>query len=169
MPCYSYLSRSKNTPPCRLWMRIWNKDWWEVVLLFFTVAEWKESFIITGHTFIQQKEEPLVPHVIMLFLHHCTCAVLSVPGFDPIECLHQFSLHQLNWIKVFTWRLFSPTESSIRLQTDYLFACKHNHWEAMQTAVIIAERFLWFHYCAIKSSAIMNTILRSLSVNYGSV
>ncbi len=50
-----------------LWMRIQNKDWWDVVLLQFTVAEWKESFIMIGHAFIQhfiQKEEPLVPHVI---------------------------------------------------------------------------------------------------------
>ncbi len=50
-----------------LWMRIQNKDWWDVVLLQFTVAEWKESFIMTGHAFIQhfiQKEEPLIPHVI---------------------------------------------------------------------------------------------------------
>ncbi len=43
------------------------------------------------------------------------------------------------------------------------------HLEAMQTAVIIAERFLLFHNRAIISSAIMNAILRSFSVNYGLV
>ncbi len=40
------------------------------------------------------------------------------------------------------------------------------HSEATQTAVIITERFLRFQNCAIISSAIMNAILRSLSVNY---
>ncbi len=43
------------------------------------------------------------------------------------------------------------------------------HREATQTAVIIAEPFLRFHKRAIISSAIMNAILRSFSVNYGHV
>ncbi len=41
------------------------------------------------------------------------------------------------------------------------------HREATQTVVIIAERFLRFQNRAIISSAIMNVILRSFSVNYG--
>ncbi len=41
--------------------------------------------------------------------------------------------------------------------------------EAMQTAVIIGERFLRFQNCVIISSAIMNMILRRFSVNYGLV
>ncbi len=57
VPCCSYLSRIKMPLPAHkmgcLWLRIWNKDWWEVVLLHFTVAEWKESFIMTGHAFLQ--------------------------------------------------------------------------------------------------------------------
>ncbi len=40
------------------------------------------------------------------------------------------------------------------------------HREATQTAVIFTERF---QNCAIISSAIMNAILRSFSVNYGLV
>ncbi len=41
--------------------------------------------------------------------------------------------------------------------------------EATQTASIIAVRDLRFHYRTIISSAIMNTILHGLSVNYGPV
>ncbi len=77
MNIYPFLDKYTCKPLCRavpktgcLWMRIWNKGWWEVVLLHFTVTEWKESFIMTGHAFIQhfiQNEEPLVPHVI----RHC--------------------------------------------------------------------------------------------------
>ncbi len=43
------------------------------------------------------------------------------------------------------------------------------HKEATQTAVIIEERFLLFQHFVIISSAIMNAILHSFSVNYGSV
>ncbi len=48
---------------------------------------------MTGHAFIQnfiQNEELLIVRVITLFLHHCTCAVLSV--FNLIECLHARSI-----------------------------------------------------------------------------
>ncbi len=51
-----YLSRSKNArhsshraQNSRLWMRIQNKDWWDVVLLHFIDTEQKESFMTTGH------------------------------------------------------------------------------------------------------------------------
>ncbi len=43
------------------------------------------------------------------------------------------------------------------------------HGEATQKLSTIAERDLRFHYRTIISSAIMNTILHGLSVNYGPV
>ncbi len=132
MPDWSYLSRRKMPLPAPkkgcLMMRIRNKDWWEVVLLHLTVAEWTDSFIMTGHAFIQpfiQNEELLTVRVIlhMLFLRQCTCAVLSVSVFNLIECLHARSIGS---IKVFTRSFFSPIEPSILLQTDYLVAFKRS-------------------------------------------
>ncbi len=135
-----------------LWMRVRNKDWWEVVLLHFTVAEWKESFIMTGHTFIQhfiQNEEPLVPRVIRHYaisawLHmrspfsfvfqsyrvfKCTLNRIRTTPFNRIEI--SFWSCSIESIKVFRWRLFSPIEPSIRLQTNYLVACKHSQWSPL--------------------------------------
>ncbi len=122
----------------RLWMRIRNMDWWDVVLLHFIVAEWKEEFYIdrTMHlynTFIQ-KEELLVWRVICyyaIFYVTCTCAAHFSFGFQSDQaftctlnrirkginhpCSIQSKFHSES-IKVFAWRLFSPIKPSIRLQ-----------------------------------------------------
>ncbi len=71
----------------RLWMKVLNKDWWDVVLLHFTYAEWKQHFRMTGHSFItllftRKNSFFRASYVITLFLRHCTCAVLSSFGFQ---------------------------------------------------------------------------------------
>ncbi len=59
-------------------MRVLNKDWWDVVLLHFTYAEWKQRFRMTGHLFMT-----------LLFTAHAQYFPVSV--FNPIKCLHVIS------------------------------------------------------------------------------
>ncbi len=71
----------------RLWMRVLNKDCWEVVLLHFTDAEWKQCFRMTGHSFMTllftgKNSSFRASYVITLFLRLSTCAVLSSFGFQ---------------------------------------------------------------------------------------
>ncbi len=126
-----------------LWMRIQNKDWWEVVLLHFTVAEWKESFIMTGHAFIQhfiQKEEPLVPGVIRQYTISASLHMRSPFSFGfQSDRVFTFTLNRirkginhplqsdLNLIPIELNLLFCLIELAIWLQTDYLVACKCSH------------------------------------------
>ncbi len=42
-------------------------------------------------------------------------------------------------IKVFTWSLFSPIEPSIRLQTDYLVACKRSQCWLINSVLIVND------------------------------
>ncbi len=69
----------------RLWMRVLNKDWWDVVLLHFTYAEWKQCFRMTGHSFMTLLFTGKNSSFCVSFLHHCTCAVLSSFGFQSDE------------------------------------------------------------------------------------
>ncbi len=130
---------------CAFMSQTSNRNWFFLTcthctnIEFLTVAEWKESFIITGHAFIQyfiQKEEQLVLRVICHYaisgsLHMRSPFSFGVRSDRVFTCTlnrirkginHPFIPIKLSWIKEFTWRLFSPTESSIRLQTDY---CLH--------------------------------------------
>ncbi len=100
-------------------MRVLNKDCWDVVLLHITYAEWKQCFRKTGHSFITLYEQ-LVPHVITLFLRHCTCAVLSSFGFQsdqvftcPLVRITKGINHPLrsDW-RVYMWLFYSDYASS---------------------------------------------------------
>ncbi len=155
MQCCSYLSRRKcASPPKRgcLLMRVWNKDWLEVVLFHVTVAEWKESFIMTGHAFIQnftQNEEPLIPRVIRNYaisasLHMrrsfsfgfqsdrgFTCTLNQIRnGINyPLRTDQNLIPIKLNRIDYGVHvKPFQSDWASLRLQTEYLVACKRSHW-----------------------------------------
>ncbi len=135
-----------------LLMRVWNKDWLEVVLFHVTVAEWKKSFIMTGHAFIQnfiQNEKPLVPRVIRNYvisasLHMrrsfsfgfqsdrvftCTLNQIRNGINHPLQTDQNLIPIKLNRIDYGVHvKPFLSDWVSLRLQTEYLVACKRSHW-----------------------------------------
>ncbi len=138
----------------RLWMRVLNKDLWDVVLLHFTDAEWKQHFRMTGHAFItllftRKNSSFRASYVITLFLRHCTCAVLSSFGFQskqvftcPLVLITKGINHPLRsgrnfnqiWPIQSDWRvymqLFYSDCALVLLRSDYYGPCKRSycHW-----------------------------------------
>ncbi len=123
-------------------MRVLNKDWWDVVLLHFTYAEWKQLFRMTGHSFITliHQEEQLVPCVIRHYAIFTSLHMRSTFQFwfsiwssvymssrsdykrnkttpyDPIEILIRSG--QFNPTDVFTCDFFIPIVLLVLLRSD---------------------------------------------------
>ncbi len=136
----------------RLWMRVLNKDWWDVVLLHFTDAERKQRFRMTGHSFItllftRKNSSFRASYVITLFLRHCTCAVLSSFVFQsdqvftcplvritkginhPLRSDRNFNQNwpiQSDW-RVYMWLFYSDCASSqVKSSHLYLYSAFNN-------------------------------------------
>ncbi len=106
------LSCSKSAPPAPktscLWMRIRNNHWSGLVgglnpkqglvegcpnplhscRVKGKFYKWQDTHLY--NTLFKMKNRSFcASYVITLFLHHCTCAVLLVSVFNPIEYLHE--------------------------------------------------------------------------------
>lgn len=111
-------------------LRLWNKYWWDVVLINFTDAE--ENFRMTRHSFMTLFNRKNGSFYVIAYAQYFPVSV-----FNPIKCLHAFSIGlekskpplpirrknvfwiELNRIKLFTW-FFGLIEPSVRLLTGYL-------------------------------------------------
>ncbi len=72
-----------------LWMRVLNKDCWDVVLLHFTDAEWKLNFRLTGESFMTLYSPKSSSFCVLLCYLYVTAYAQYFPVsvFNPIKCL----------------------------------------------------------------------------------
>ncbi len=82
----------------------------------------------------------LTLYVIMLFLHHCTCAVLSVSIFNPIECLHALSIV----LEKEPPPSIRSKFNSNRAQSDRL-RCLHEGFSVRLSHQYDYKRIIWLH------------------------
>ncbi len=115
-----------------LMRRIRNKDWWDDVLLHFTVVEWKEfyndrtctytTFSSKGWTARSTRQTSLRYFCVM----RCPFSFGFQSDREFTCTLNQIS-KGINHPLQTNWN-FIPIEPSIRLKTDYLVACKRSQY-----------------------------------------
>lgn len=155
-------------------MRVWNKNWRDVVLLHFT-DEWKENFRLTKPSFDNNNSSFHVSFVstpISTSLHMPSTFQFRFSIWSSVHVLdrirrgintpfHPIDI-SLGSIKAFTWRLFSAIEPSVSLLTAYLVACKRSQWKFLiQFKLNWDERLDYWIYLDIDASALKHPCIRN--------